>query len=86
MFAARITYSHLRSSSRTVRSNSAGVDGVVGPGREANQAWHGKLMRGDWEVHSGLNPGEVPGHPKKHPPNHLYLKMSVGCDARGVRP
>jgi len=73
-------------SGRQVLVRHAGIDGVVGPGREGNAAWRGKLMSGPWEVRSGLKPGEVPGNPTHHPPTHLFLKMSLVCDGRGAQP
>jgi hypothetical protein len=73
-------------SERRVLVRHAGVDGLVGPGREANPAWRDKLVSGAWEIRSGLLRGEVPGSRTRPPPSRLYITLSLACDARGTGP
>jgi hypothetical protein len=58
-------------------------EGVVGPGRSA--VWRGLAVNGAWEIRTGLMRGEAPGDPARHPPSHLYLKLSLSCQM-GARP
>ncbi len=59
-------------------------EGVVGRGRSA--VWRGLAVNGAWDIRSGLMPGELPGDPARHPPAHLYLRMSLACRTDGARP
>jgi hypothetical protein len=73
-------------SGRRVLVRHAGVDGLVGPGREANSAWRDKLVSGAWEIRSALARREVPGSRTHPPPARLYITMSLACDARRPGP
>ncbi|HEU5218233.1 MAG TPA: hypothetical protein VFU23_06215 [Gemmatimonadales bacterium] len=73
-------------SGRALRVRHAGREAVVGPGREPNPAWRGLPVSGIWEMVSGLKRGEVIGHPKRHPPARLSLKVGLECATKGAQP
>ena len=69
-------------SGRALRVRHGGREGLIGPGRQASQVWRGQPVGGVWEMFSGLERGEVIGHPKRHPPASLSLKVGLECAGR----
>jgi hypothetical protein len=72
-------------SGRVLRVRHAGREGTIGPGRAASRVWEGLPVSGVWEIFSGLQLGEVMGDPARHPPLHLFLRVSVVCSRRPVQ-
>lgn len=63
-----------------------GKSGLLKPDGAGHPEWRGLLVSGAWELHSGLLAGEIPGNPAHHPPAHLYIRLSLSCQASGGQP
>jgi hypothetical protein len=61
-----------------------GREGIVGA--TGNATWKGMAVNGAWSLRSALLPGEVMGDPARHPPAHLYLKLTLACNSGGTGP
>jgi hypothetical protein len=70
-------------SGRALLVSHEGREGVVGPGREASPVWRGLPISGLWEIRSRLKAHEVPGNGTRHPPQRLFLKVSLVCAGKG---